>query len=81
MTPRPPPAHAFGSENQPRGRPWTAAEISALGSAPDRVIASRLGRSRASVIDKRIRLGIAAATGRGRPRKTRAPIPASPPTG
>lgn len=46
---------------------WTPAEDAQLGTLPDAELARRLGRSRASVIARRIRLGIESAAPVGRP--------------
>ena len=62
-------AGEFGADHQPRGKPWTAGELSALGTASDKAIGDQLGRSRASIIAKRRELGIAPHQGKGRPPK------------
>ena len=74
--PQPPPAARkrgtgtrFSADHQPRGKAWTAPELALLGTMPDAALGKRLDRSRASIIAKRIELGIPAATGRGRPTK------------
>ncbi len=57
----------FGIEVLPVRRPWQAAEIALLGTAPDDEVAAQLGRSSVIVRRKRWKLHIrAAAKGTGR---------------
>lgn len=58
---------SFSPTHQPRGTPWQAHELAALGSATDGTLAAALGRSRLSVYLKRRALGIPAACPPGRP--------------
>jgi hypothetical protein len=44
---------------RPRKRPWTIAEVALLGTMPDQVLASRVGRTTKAVIHKRTKCGIA----------------------
>lgn len=60
-------AIAAGRWPSPAGPPWTPAEDAQLGTAPDSVIAARLGRSRGSVAGRRHKLGIASPAKAGRP--------------
>lgn len=48
-------------------RPWTPAEDALLGTLPDGRLARQIGRSRAGVIARRIRQGIAPHRPPGRP--------------
>jgi hypothetical protein len=48
---------------RPNGRPWTAEELAALGTAPDAELAQRFGRTEAAVRVQRDRLGIDRAPG------------------
>lgn len=60
-------AVAAGRWPSPTGPPWSPAEDSLLGTAPDSEIAARLGRSRGSVAARRHKLGIKSPARAGRP--------------
>lgn len=49
-----------------RGTPWTEKEESLLGTATDRELAAKLGRTASGVMAKRLALGIAAHESRAR---------------